>query len=190
MKVRNFVLGIAILIVYALALWQGIQAFYPSPEYEDFCSRDDPIPRPVGSGVECEFPSEVDTKSRACSEAGGLFRYEYDGNGCVADGFCDECLINYDEARDNYSRNIFIISFIVGILTFIVGLLILKVEPVGSSLLASGVWAIFYGTVWNWRNFGNLIKFLLLLVVLIALIFIALKLNSRKKGFFRKIFRK
>lgn len=184
MRVKNLVLGMGIVVVYALVLWQGIQAFYPSPEWDNFC---DVRPRDLSRlqlPENCAFSSELVDKENACSKVKGFFQYEYDDAGCIIDGYCDECQIDYNEARDGYSKNIFIISLIIGIVTLVVGFFVLKVEPVGSALLASGVWAIFYGTVWNWRNFGNVWRFVLLLIVLVALIWIGLRLNrKKKKGF-------
>lgn len=189
MNVKNMVLGIGIVVVYALALWQGIQAFYPTPEWNDYCESDFRSV-PFKDGVQCDYNRVVEDKAVECNSAGGWFRYEYDENGCVVDGYCDECQISYNDASDKYSRNVFIISLIVGILTFIVGFLILSVEPVGSSLLASGVWAVFYGTVWNWRNFGTGWRFGLLILVLVVLVWIALRLNRKKKSFFQKLKRR
>jgi hypothetical protein len=182
MNIKNFVLGIGILVVYALVLWQGIQAFYPAPEWDDFCNVGPREPRAIGlQGVEdCSFNQGLLDKELACSEVGGMFRFEYDNVGCPMSGYCDECSLDYDDARDDYSRNIFIISLVISVLTLVVGFFVLKVEPVGSALLASGIWAIFYGTVWNWRNFGAGIRFGLLLLLLIALIWIALRLNRRR----------
>ena len=188
MKVKNFVLGFGILVVYALVLWQGTQAFYPVPEWNDFCSERGIRPFPVDRGdvANCEFSQELNVKQLACEKAKGHFVYEYDENGCVVDGVCDECQIEYNEARDNYSKNIFIISLIVGVITFIVGYFILSIEPVGSALMASGVWALFYGTVWNWRNFGNIPRFILLLAVLVVLIWLAVRLNKKGRIFKRR----
>ena len=186
MRVKNLVLGIGIVVVYALVLWQGIQAFYPQPEWDDFCGSRGVgrFPIDIEGGKDCVISGELRDKMNSCSKAEGFIRYQYDDDGCVVDIECDECNINYNEARDEYSRNIFIISLIVGVLTLVVGFFVLKVEPIGSALLASGIWAIFYGTVWNWRNFGNVWRFVLLLIVLVALIWIAWRLNrKKKKGF-------
>ena len=172
-------------MVYALVLWQGVQAFYPAPEYEDFCgSREFRVFPPEGS-LDCVISGELRNKMNSCSDVGGLVRNQYDDGGCVIDIECDECNLNYDSARDDYSRNIFFITLIVGVITLIVGFSILKIEPVGSAVLGGGIWAIFYGTVWNWRNFGAGIRFVLLLIVLTILIWIAIRLNKRK-GFWSK----
>ncbi|GEM_PF-1245997 len=184
MNFKNFILGLGIFIVYALVLWQGIQAFYPAPEYDEYC---DYIYRtPIAKDqADCTLPAGFEDVQNACYKIGGEFRYEYDSSGCISGGYCDECSIKYNEAQDGYSRNVFVISLIAGILTFVAGFFVLKSEPVGSALLASGLWAVFYGTVWNWRNFGNGLRFGILLLVLLALIWIAVRLNrQKKKGFF------
>jgi len=185
MKFKNFVLGIGILVVYALALWQGIQAFYPSPQYEDYCDFQREFPS-FQRNVDCSINPALENKANACWQAGGEFRYEYDEDGCQVDGYCDECRITYDEASDKYSRNVFIASLIIGVITLIIGFTILSIEPVGSALMASGIWAFFFGTVVNWRNFGNSIRFVILAIVLILLILFAIRLNSKKKSSFLK----
>jgi len=181
MRVKNIILGIGIFVVYALVLWQGIQAFYPAPEWDDFCSFDESRKPFNIDGDKCSFSQEVESKRDSCNNVGGLFQAEYDSNGCVIDGYCDECQLNYDSSRDEYSRNIFIISLVVGFITLIVGFFVLKIEPVGSALIASGIWAVFYGTVWNWRNFGAFLKFAILLVVLVVLIWFAIRINKKRK---------
>jgi hypothetical protein len=186
MRLKNFVLGFGIFIVYGLVLWQGISAFYPSPEYDEYCDYYDGFrgkPYPIESGVDCVFPNELETKQNACYSEGGEFRYDYDDKGCIIDGYCDECSIAYEDARDVYSRNVFIITLIVGVITFIVGFSILSIEPVGSALLASGVLALVSGTIVNWRNFGQFIRFGLLLLVLILLIWITYRLNKHGRLF-------
>ncbi len=183
MTTRNFVIGLGIVIIYGLVLAAGFAAFYPGPQYEDYCGRSEFASRPFPSGVECAPNSALDEQARQCYDAGGDFRYEYDANGCPVSGTCDTCSKAYDDARDVYSRNIFIISVIIGILTFVVGFAILSVEPVGSALLASGMWAVVFGTIYNWRNFGNITRFFLLLIVLVILIFVAYRLNTHGRMF-------
>lgn len=188
MRIKNLVLGIGIFVVYALVLWQGIQTFYSAPEFDDFCEgareRFPPLER-IG---DCEIPQGLEVKIDACQREEGYFKYDYGEDGCIVGGVCDACNLDYEEARDLYSRNIFIVALIIGVVTFIVGFRVLRIEPVGSALIAGGIWAVFYGTVWNWRNFGAGIRFVLLLVVLILLIYVALRFNKKKglKRFFRK----
>lgn len=154
-NVKNLILGIGIVIVFALVLWQGIEAFSPSPQWNDFCGDVEPIPRPL--------------EGEAIPESKDNFK---------------ECRQNYDEARDAHSKIVFFVALIVGIITVIIGYTILSTEPVGSALIGSGIWAIFWGSLINWRNFASVWRFVLLLLALVLLIWLTLKLNSKKeKGF-------
>lgn len=169
MNVKNIVLGIGIVVVFALALWQGIEAFYPSPQYEDYCED--------GIG----FPG-AESNVTVCEDSGGIWK----------NGYCDyysECQKEYDAARDPHAKVVFFISLIVAIIVIIVGFSILSIEPVGSALIGSGIWAVFWGSVVNWRNLSDIWRFLLLLVVLILLIWIAIKLN-KKETFMSRVFGK
>lgn len=195
MNVKNFVLGIGIVIVYALMLWQGIEAFYPSPQYDDFCDNVNKFRNLVPGTGECDYPEILHEQEQQCYEQDGRPIYDYDDAGCaVGVKECDYCSKKWDNARDDYSQRLFVIALIVGLITFIVGFSILKIEPVGSALIGSGIWAVFYGSVWNWRNFSNIWRFLLLALVFVLLIWFTIRLNrvgkKKKKGFFKGLFGK
>ncbi len=182
MRVKNLVLGIGIVIVYGLMLWQGIEAFYPSPQYDDFClgRGEYYYPKPIDDRNCSIFPSPQ--QQQQCSADGGVMTpSEYDDKGCAVSYYCDFCNKEFNDAREGYSKRVFFISLIAGIITLIIGYAILSVEPVGSALMASGVWAIFYGTAWNWANLSSIWRFLLLLVALVLLIWIALRINKKRK---------
>jgi hypothetical protein len=173
MNVKNLVLGIGIVIVFGLALGYGIEAFHPSPQYEDYC---DPL-----RGY------EVIDNSTICEQDGGKwFGNEPIVKGEVTvKGYCDydfTCRGEYESTRERYSWSVFLISIIVGIITLLLGFMVLKVEPVGSALIGSAIWAILYGSIWNWNNFGKSWKFILLFIALVLLILIAYRLNKGDKG--------
>ncbi len=188
MNVKNLVLGIGIVIVYGLLLWQGIEAFYPSPQYEDYCTSvqayypDMYAMKPTGE-LECAVnPSPQ--QYNECSEQGGYLAPEsYDNLGCPVSYTCELCSKELSDATKSHGKTVFIIALIIGILTLIIGYAVLTVEPVGSALLASGIWAIFYGSAWNWSNLSSVWRFFLLLVALVLLIWFALRLNQVKRSF-------
>lgn len=194
MNVKNLVLGIGIVIVFALALWQGIEAFDHTPQYEDYCKNQNyyypgsyPIKDiPVGS-VNCTLSPTPQQQNECSLQGGNLIASNYDANGCPASYTCDTCTVELTKAQKDHSKRVFYISLIVGVIALIVGYAFLVIEPVGSALMASGVWAFFYGTVVNWQNLTSAWRFLLLLVALTLLVWFALRLNSQKKkgkGFF------
>ena len=186
MNVKNLILGIGIVIIYGLVLWQGIEAFYPSPEYEDYCTAgrfDTYYPtKPLPAGQSCEFPRNLQDAQNQCYADKGQPVWEYDNNGCqIALKECDYCQREYDEADKAHAKVVFIIAVIIGIITLLVGFSLLSTEPVGSALIGSGIWAIFWGSVANWRNFSNIWRFLLLLVSLVLIVWFTLRLNKPRK---------
>lgn len=194
-NIKNIILGVGIVIIYGLVLWQGIEAFYPSPQWDNFCPAgrfEGPYPTKVYPGGEpnCTFSKNLQDQQNQCLTDGGEPIFEYDDKGCnIALKTCNFCQKEFKEARDQYAKVIFIVAIIVGILTLIIGYSILSIEPVGSALIGSGVWAIFWGTAINFRNFSNIWRFLLLLITLILIIWIALRLNriEKKKGFWERL---
>ncbi len=196
-NIKNLILGIGIFVVYLLMLAYGIEAFYPSPKYEDFCKTYESGRYPVkaydpGFANNCTFSRELQEAQDQCYRDGGTPIFEYDDNGCtVTVRECDYCNKEFNEANNVYTKIVFIISIIVGIITLVFGYGIFSVEPVGSALMASGVGAIFYGSVRNWQNLSDVLRFLLLLIALILLVWIALRLNKEKKmGFFARMMKR
>ncbi|MDO8508791.1 MAG: hypothetical protein Q7S27_03850 [Nanoarchaeota archaeon] len=193
-NVKNIVLGIGIVIIYGLVLWQGIEAFYPMPQYDDFCpaGRFEPAyfpSKPLPAGESCSFSRELQEAERACYAERGNPIYEYDENGCqIALKSCDYCNRDLEKAIDEHSKIVFIIAIIIGVITLIVGYGVLSTEPVGSALIGSGIWAIFWGSAINWRNFSSVWRFSLLLVALVLVVWFALRLNKPgKKGVLQKL---
>ena len=183
MKFKTFILGVGIFVVYALALFQGLETFYPTPQYEDYCDFHAGVREPAS----CPNLPDLQIRAEACWNSKGQFVYEYDSNSCAIGGYCDGCNIDYEAALDLHSNRVFIISIIVGIIVFIGGFFVLSTEPGGSALMAGGIWSVFYGVVVNWRNFSNSWRFLLLLVLLIVLIWIALRFNRKHEAILSRI---
>src|SRR3989344_1903436 len=128
MNVKNLVLGIGIIIVFGLLLWQGIEAFYPSPQYEVYCNStryNYPYPadiKPLGPQENCNFSRELQDKQNECYNNGGTPIFEYNERGCsVSVKECDYCNKYFNEAQDDYSQIVFIISLIAGIIALFVG---------------------------------------------------------------------
>jgi len=192
MGMKNVVLGIGIFIVFMFLLHNGIRAFYDAPQYEKFCNNSYTpyIDKPYIITTNCSYGRELQEQERACYNQRGQPVYDYYENGCMKGvSFCDFCQRDFDDAMKEYNRNVFVIALIIGIIVLLVGFFILSIEPVGSSLMASGIGAIVYGTIINWENLGNIGRFLLLLLALIILIWIAVRINKRiddknKKKFF------
>lgn len=192
MNVKNLVLGIGIFIVYLLVLNYGIEAFYPSPQYDSYCTNNIygyPAIQKIDENVTCSRVPTPQEQSVCFASGGNLVADTFDSEGCTLTYKCDMCNKQFTDDQKVHSQRVFIISIIAGIITLLLGFMILTMEPVGSALMASGVGAMVYGSMRNWQNLSNIWRFVLLLASLILLIWIAIRINQHqsKKGLLAKL---
>lgn len=175
MKAKNFVLGVAIMIVTIAVIVYGISTFYHQPLYEDFCN-------PIKT-------QEIINNSEQCISIGGQWSpYPSVKNG--VEGWCDrdfQCSIDYAASREVYRRNIFFIALPLGIFIIAIGALLFNLEAVGAGLMAGGVGTMLYGIGGYWRYTDDWMKFSLSFIGLVALIFLTYYLNQKRKKKFFKI---
>ncbi len=188
---KNIILGIAIAIVFALAVGYGISVFYEEPKYEDYCktfgrfATPYPAEKTLPGGVTVCNESlrfQVEQRAQQCYKDDYLPVYTYDNaTGCPTDVRCDPCQKDFNDARKRYSRNIFIITAVVGIIGIAAGAILFGVEAVGAGLMGGGLLTILYGNIRYWEFFDNVMKFVILLAGLIILIGIGYWINRRRK---------
>ncbi|MEE9525974.1 MAG: hypothetical protein V3V78_05200 [Candidatus Woesearchaeota archaeon] len=147
-KLKHNILMIAIAIIFALFVGYGIDTFYEAPEYRDYCE-EYARPSPIDRTNQTEFDEFVE-KNNAC-------------------------LDEHKEAYEVYSRNVFIITLIIGLIAVIIGGILLKVESVSSGIMAGGVLTLIYGTMRYWGDMTKYLRFSVLTIVLIVLIWIGYK---------------
>jgi len=171
MSVKNVVIGIAIIVLTTLVVGFGIQTFYSSPEYNDFC----PEVRTL----------EIIETSEQCGNIGGQWTSEI--MKCISEpclkGYCDrdfKCRNDYSDADETYSRNLFIIAIIMGLILIGVGGALFNLEAVGAGLMGGGITTLLYGAIRYWRFAGDAFRFVLSLIGLIIVIMFAYWLNRRK----------
>lgn len=169
MSLKNVVIGIAIIILTISVAVYGINTFYNSPEYSDFCD-------------EFKTPEIIETQER-CEEIGGQWS-SYGGPRPVggAENYCDRdftCRGEYDDSREKYSRTLFLITLPLGIAIIALGALIFGLEAVGAGLMGGGVGIILWGVGGFWRFADDWLKFLLSLIGLVVLIWLAYYFNKK-----------
>ena len=195
MNLKNFVIGIAILILTITVVIQGVNTFYDGPEYSDFCP-------------DAKAPYNFNEKGdRICPAVciemyeivNGTCTFNECGSGCGVDGItsfetealCNlalegkNCYVLYDDAQEAYSRNIFLIALPIGIAIIALGALIFGLEAVGAGLMGGGVGIILWSVGGFWRFADDWLKFVLSLVGLIVVIWLAYYFNqhwNKKKG--------
>ncbi|MFH1787465.1 MAG: SoxR reducing system RseC family protein [archaeon] len=170
MEIKNLVLGIAILILTIFVTVYGISVFYPAQEYEDYCG---------------EFKTgQIIENEQQCIGVEGKWTSE--DIRCVTtpcpQGYCDRdyiCRQDYENAQETRSKKIFYISIPLGILILVIGGFLFHLEAVGAGLMGGGVGTIVYGAGGYWRYGDDLFRFIISLLGLAAVIFLAYWFNRK-----------
>ena len=170
MKIKNTVIGIAIIILTIFVTFYGINTFYPRPDYDDFCGE--------------MKTQELIISLERCEEVGGKWNvYEViEPIKGAQEGFCDRdyyCRQEMEEATKIRSRNVFLIALPLGILIIAFGAFLFSLDAVGAGLMGGGVGTLIYGAGAYWPYSENWIRFIISLVGLIVLIFLAYWFNKR-----------
>lgn len=171
MKIKNFVFGLAIIIVTIAVVVYGINTFYPGPEYEDFCE-DYKTAKIIETQQECE------------TEGGKWDAYNNPRtiDGKEQTGYCNMyyyCQQDYETADQNHARIVFLIALPLGIAIILLGAFGFGLESVGAGLMGGGVGTILYGIGGYWRYTENWLRFILSLVGLIVLIWVTYYFNNK-----------
>lgn len=173
MNIKNFMIGIVIIILTLFVVMYGINTLYPKPKYNNYC--EDSIKY-----------KNINNKEDCLIKNGSWIPYDTPdkNNSQKLIGYCDinpSCISNYETANKNYYKNIFLITLPVGILIILIGMFLFKLEPVGSGLMGGGIISIIYGVGGYWRYSENILKFLFSLIGLIIIIWAAYKFNKKNK---------
>jgi len=168
MNKKRTVITLAIALILALFVGYGIEVFHDSPDIDDFCN-----------------PNTYLIKNEtACLEIGGEWQ-EYPPKEAPLneEGFCDQgrrCYDQYELIRSRHDKIVFIVSLIIGMLLVILGI-ILKKETASTGILSGGVLLILYGAIRYWTHADKILKFILLGIALVILIWISYKKIDKSK---------
>jgi hypothetical protein len=191
MKIKDFIMSIAIIIMTLFVIIYGFNAFYPQPEYSDFCG-DRVFAQPIDEEMICPA---------VCVE---MYEIKDDkcvlntcGSGCGPDGVntfeifnhCEivlsgeDCVDLYEEASVKYSRTLFLMIIPLGILIIASGVFLFNLESVGAGLMGGGVGTLIFGAGKYWRYADSWLKFLICFIGLVILILVAYQFDKKSENF-------
>ena len=171
MKIKEIVLGIAIIVLTIFVTFYGINTLFPKPEYNTYCP-------------EVRTQEFIDTQAR-CLEVGGKWTedgYPRPADGKNITGYCDvdyTCRQEFDAAMKLRSRNVFFIALPLGVAIIALGAFIFGLEAVGAGLMGGGIGTLIYGSGAYWPYSENWIRFLISLIGLVLIIWLAYYFNKR-----------
>ena len=178
MNIKNLVLGIAIFILTLSVGIYGISTLYgKGPQYDTYC------------------PSIITEKN--CTDFGGVWinntYIPAAGEKAVPvvnSGYCNydynKCSKEYDDAQRIHARKIFFVALPLGIIVIAIGALVFGLVSVGSGIMFGGVGLILYGVGSVWGYADDWLKFVISLIGLIAVIFLAYYANNKWNLFEKK----
>jgi uncharacterized membrane protein len=184
MNVKNLLLGIVISVIFVMFFVYGTKLVYEEPKYDDYCNQSYYYPGKVS--VNCSMNLELQKETNDCYNQRGIPRYEYDENGCEKSLTCDFCSLEYEEANKNYSKNLFLISLIIGILVISVSVIFIKVSAVSGGLMLGSLFFIIFGTAGYWEFMEDVLRFVILGLALFILIWLAYYLAKNENKIFSK----
>ncbi|MFH1586054.1 MAG: hypothetical protein ABIB79_04760 [archaeon] len=169
MQIKNIVLGIAIVILTLFVTINGISVFYPSIDYDDYCDE--------------MLSGKLITTEGECIDEGGRWNpQEIVSPDREVDGYCDKtygCRQDYEDAREARAKKVFYISIPLGVAILVVGGFLFHLEAVGAGLMGGGVGTMVYGSGAYWQYGDDLFRFIISLLGLAAVIYLAYWMNKR-----------
>jgi hypothetical protein len=172
-EIKENVLALAIAVIFVFFVGVGIKTFYDLKEEYDYCNLTYNI----------DYSRVYDTEN-SCTASNGKWmdissndpKCEGTSTTCPK-GYCDVgyyCREEYKLIREKHDRNVFIIAAIIGVLTIFLALFLIK-EAVKTGLMGGGLLTIIYGVIRYWNSMQNWIRFIVLGIVLIFLVWVGYK---------------
>ena len=166
-KVLNAVFGIGIAVVIYIVVLLGIQAFYPAPDYNDYCN-DTMYQKPVMDFYSCDNNITVGECRELISEESN-----YEEN--------EKCWKKFGDANKKYNKNFFIIATLIGTLIILAAYFFLSLTNISAGIACSGIVLILWGFVRGWQTTDNMTKFIVSFIIASVVIFLAVKVNKKLK---------
>lgn len=168
--IRRIIVIFVIAILFTILINVSIDAFYPQPEYGDFCRDNYPKAMPL-QPEQCAEVTPIDC-------ARGETSYRYNTRGCPTEAYCETCHENLEQAQEKYSIVVFIVSAITGLIALVVGMNLPKSfvnEWIGSGFLLGGLLTILVGTIRYFGDMGRYVRPVVILFELTLVIYLAYK---------------
>src|SRR3989344_6959909 len=182
----KWILALGIVIVMNLLFNYGLRTFYkPAPFWDDFCKQEQVTIQPKNQ-------NDCVAVGGAWTDSGEEYLYGKngevqplrpeiigkDGKPVPVTGWCNlqyTCSNNFNDATRIYNRNAFIVLVLLGIMAIIASFFVIGTEAVSLGLSLGGVVSTIVGSVQYWSDMDDKLRFGVLLVGFIDLIWLGIK---------------
>ena len=171
-RVINAAFGIGIAVLIFIVVLLGIQVIYKEPKIENFnCTY--PYDRPVYA-----YDISLCNENITVKECNVLIKEKQTDSEKIQAEY-DKCWKEFLEVEKIYGRNVFLIANIAGIIAVIASLFLLSMINISAGIAFSGIALIFYGFVRGWQGVGDVLKFIVALIVAAMFIVFAVFINKK-----------
>jgi hypothetical protein len=170
-KVMNVVFGIGVAVILFIVALLGTQVFYKMPVYDKFCNVSYYSPVYVYDFNSCPGNITV-AQCNMLIKNSTMLTAEKDKE-------MQECNQKYNDAEKIYGRNVFVIMNVLGIVAVIVSLFLFSIMNIAAGVGFAGLAMIFYGFMRGWQGTGDILKFIVALIVAAIFIVFAVMVNKR-----------
>jgi hypothetical protein len=177
MNIKNILLGIAIFFLTLFAGIYGISTLYgKEPMYDAYC-------KTITNASSCieEGGRWINYSDNEIKEPNARYAKPYPIG--IENGYCElyyeKCNKELNIAQEKYKVKVFFIALPLGIIIIALGAIFFGLESVGAGLMAGGVGIIIYGVSGYWQYTQDWLRFLLSLIGLVAVIWLAYYANRR-----------
>jgi hypothetical protein len=185
MDVKRVAMVIAITALLPLFIGLFVDAVYSEPEYKNYCNDSNYYgdyaakAMPVNPAANCTYVQ--DPRDRQCYADGGYVVSNYTAEGCAVFGSCNMCSKYYDDARQEYNRNIFFILLPIGLAIVILGIY-LVVDYIGAGLMFAGLIVMFYATIRYFSDMSKMLRAVIILIEFLLILWIGYKKIREETG--------
>ncbi len=165
---------IAIAVLSLLVITLGIEAFYKSPKYDEFCkfTPEPAYPKETMPGKVCDYSQS--NEEYQCSLNKGMPVYEFNKEGCRNYKECNYCNKDFENARKPYDRTVFIFHIIAGVILILIGMYF-KLDFIGTGFIYGGILNLLTGVIRYFSEMSPIIRFITVLLALIIVVLVAVK---------------
>lgn len=178
MNIRNIIIGIIIAVVFVMFAAYGTNLVYESPNYERYCPN-------------ANQPYFANMTQEICEMENGTWISQ--DIQCIKapcpQGYCNyyaKCQPAFDKANKAFAQNLFIISIIVSLIVIAMAAFLISVPSVSGGLMFGALMYLIYGTARYWGYMDDWLRFIILGIALVILIYIGYRLANREKKGKRK----
>ncbi len=182
---RKIVIIFVIAVLFAIFVHTFIQAVYPAPDWNDYCSSA-VKPRATPVRENCSVFNVPEEQYASCGNQGGYIEFLYDSEGCASGYTCNTCNVGYDEASRKQGQVAFYLSALLSLIAIVVGLFLpVSKHPlnewIGTGLMLGGLFSLFFGTARYFSDLSRILRPVIMLVELAIVIFVAYRKLDQNK---------